>query len=431
MPKILSVIEEETATNYVTEIIDTPPGFLLRSGILIIAIAIALILFLVSFISYPDKIECTGLLDSEFPSIELLSATEGIIQNTYIDNNGELIKGDSILLIQNTADHDDVMLLDSILQHFHLDISMPESVELGSMQADYIALRQIKNERSLYVDNNLDLEKVRTITSEIEKLTLLNKSHEQRITLFEKEISIQNIDLERTQKLVLDGVATKKEEEKAESVMLQLQQKREGMQTEIIRNDIKINQLNLQRIQIRDERANELKRFQNEINKLVSRLKVGSKSWKNEYLMVSPADGTLIYNSNVFPNKHLLKNESIGYIVRHEKANKKVVKAQFNSQNMGKVEFGNRAIIKFEAYPHKEFGVIESEVDDISLIPLKDGKGESMYELIIPLQDTLITSYKKIIEFRPNASVEVVVILEEKSLLQRIFDQFLSLLKNG
>jgi len=431
MIEIISVKEEETTTNYVTEIIDSPPGFLLRSGILMVTIIMSLILFLISFISYPDKIECIGQMDSEYPSVELLSSTEGVIQKTYIKNNETLEIGDSILLIQNGANHNDVKLLDSILQHFHLDIQLPKSLNLGIMEADYLSLSILKKERDLFLSQNRDWKKMKSIKGEIDKLNLLNKSHEERFALFEEEINLQKVNLKRTGKLVADGVATQVDKEKAESSMLKLKQKREGMRTEIIQNEIKIDKLTLQRTQIEDEAAYELKRFQNEIDKLISRLKVGSKTWKNEYLIISPAEGTLVFNSNIFLNKHLLKNESIGFVVRHEKSNKKLIKAQFSVKSIGKLNIGDRAIIKFEAYPHKEFGIITSEIKDISLIPLKDEEGKKMYEITIPLQDPLITSYNKSIKFKPNASVRIVVILEERSLFQRIFEQFLSLLRNS
>ena len=80
MPQITThTIETEEFT--VSEIIGNIPGRFLYSGITMIAIVTATILVMSHFIHYPDKIISVGSLTSDTPPIEVVSRTNGFIED--------------------------------------------------------------------------------------------------------------------------------------------------------------------------------------------------------------------------------------------------------------------------------------------------------------------------------------------------------------
>jgi len=107
------------------------------------------------------------------------------------------------------------------------------------------------------------------------------------------------------------------------------------------------------------------------------------------------------------------------------------ISAIYPSLNIGKLSKGQKAIIKFDAFPYKEFGMVISEVTSISLLPEIDEDGMSNYEIVIPLSDTIITDYNKQIDIKPKMTATIEIITEDRSILQRIFDQFLSLIQQA
>ncbi|MEZ4908088.1 MAG: hypothetical protein R2771_10740 [Saprospiraceae bacterium] len=78
-------------------------------------------------------------------------------------------------------------------------------------------------------------------------------------------------------------------------------------------------------------------------------------------------------------------------------------------------------IIRSDAYPYKEFGVIESNVDNIALLPTPDNENNLYYELTFNLSDTLITNYNKTLKYKPNMSGEALIITKERTLLERFW----------
>jgi len=116
--------------------------------------------------------------------------------------------------------------------------------------------------------------------------------------------------------------------------------------------------------------------------------------------------------------------------VTKDTGNKKLARAMTPISGVGKIEKGSRVIIRFDAYPYKEYGTLDTKVEDISLLPIKDNEGKVYYDLTIKLPDTLITNYDKTIPYRPNMSGVALIITKDRTVFERIFDKFLNLVKN-
>lgn len=90
-------------------------------------------------------------------------------------------------------------------------------------------------------------------------------------------------------------------------------------------------------------------------------------------------------------------------------------------RNSGKIKPGQRVIIKLENYPYREWGTIDGEVKIISEVPTK-GENEG-YVVYVQIMD-LVTSYGKTLEFKQEMIGSAEIVLEEITLLERIFYQF-------
>ncbi len=127
--------------------------------------------------------------------------------------------------------------------------------------------------------------------------------------------------------------------------------------------------------------------------------------------------------------KSVKQGEVIGHIVPNIDTDK-YISAIYPIQNIGKIEKGQRTIIKFDAFPFKQYGTIESVVTTISKIPELDKNNMPMYEIKINLNETIVTNYNDTIPFKPEMTAIVEIITEDRSILERIFDQFLDLIYN-
>jgi hypothetical protein len=123
--------------------------------------------------------------------------------------------------------------------------------------------------------------------------------------------------------------------------------------------------------------------------------------------------------------------QSIGFIIPSVTNNKKHVRALVPTVGIGKMEIGNEAIIRINAFPFKEYGSIHSEVSSILEIPSQDESGQLLREVMIALPDPLLTDYNKVIEYTPQMDVTIQIITESNSILGRIFNEFKNLFKNA
>jgi hypothetical protein len=64
------------------------------------------------------------------------------------------------------------------------------------------------------------------------------------------------------------------------------------------------------------------------------------------------------------------------------------------------------------------------------MLPDHDKEGKIQYEVHLALKDKMISTYNYDFPYQPMASITADVITEDKSILERVFSQFLSLIKN-
>lgn len=82
----------------------------------------------------------------------------------------------------------------------------------------------------------------------------------------------------------------------------------------------------------------------------------------------------------------------------------------------GKIQPGQRVIIKLAAYPYLEFGYLEGITRDISLAPNKNN-----YLVEVTIDQNLITTNKKQLQFLGEMTGTADIITENRTFIERIF----------
>ena len=102
----------------ISDIIGHPSGWLLRSGITILALVTMIILGMSHLIQYPDKLVATGYITTEIPPVAIVSQSQSIIEQLYVTNGQDVSIGDDILLLRSTAERADVDYLADWIRTF-------------------------------------------------------------------------------------------------------------------------------------------------------------------------------------------------------------------------------------------------------------------------------------------------------------------------
>lgn len=421
----------------VDDLIGHSPSWLLRSGISMFALVFFTVFSMSYFIKYPDKIEGTGTLTSESPPIELVSRSNGYIDTLLVQEDQVVRKGDIIAHISNTTNPAEIASLEAWIETYeankktsnYLQMAIPKNLQLGVLQSEYASLCLRFDEMQQTQKNSLVFQQVQNIDEEIEKLRTLNHSKKREQEIFKQELALAHKDYERNKNLYEEQAISQIDAEQAQVALLQKERLYEGMKNTIIQNNIRIEQLELEQLRLQRERNDELDRYQFSIAEIIARIRASIENWHQTYSIEAPIDGVLSLNTSITKNRSLKMEQVLGYILP-EQTNKKFLSCSLPILNMGKVETGQQVIVKFYAYPHKEFGLVSSEVATISKVPENNSDREPYYEVKALLSEPIITDIGEHIPYHPNMLASVAIITEDKSLLERIFNQFIALIKD-
>ncbi len=435
----IRVIQQNSTQSHteIRDLIGNPPGWLLHSGISMVAIVTSILLVGSFCFKYPDKLVGHGILTSTTPPIEIISRTNGYIDLIIFEEGEEVNKGDIIIQINNTTDQAQLAQLQDWIEIYKnikdprdfLNLSFVHDLRLGTIQGEYANLQLKYNELVQTLKDGVVFQQINNLSREIEKIRSLNGSQEREISIFTQELELAQKDLERNENLNRDGAISDVDLERVKTSFLQKERQYQGMNNTIIQNNIRIEQLELEKLKLQEQRSGTIKNYQFSIAEIMARIQASIQNWNKTYMIAAPINGKITFTKDISMQKNIEQGQTIGHIIpsNHQEA---YISAILPSANIGKVEKGQKAIIKFDAYPYKEYGVVTAKVSEISKIPEIDKEGIPQYEVKISVQDTIVTDYQDTILYKPKMTVIVDVITEDKTIFGRMFDQFLSLVNN-
>lgn len=149
----------------------------------------------------------------------------------------------------------------------------------------------------------------------------------------------------------------------------------------------------------------------------VASLQVALSEWEKNYLLFSPISGTVAFMQPWEANQTVESGETMFVIIPSD-ATKPIGKALLPMEGIGKVKIGQRAIIRFPAFPEQEFGFIEGTI--VSISPVPDQGGYYVLELSIP--NNLKTNYAKELPLIKTIKGTASIVTKEKNLLERLLN---------
>lgn len=421
------------SSDEIDQILGHPPSWLLQWGITLILITTTIFGVIAWLIKYPDVIATNITVVTTNPVIPVVARETGKIDTLLVENNQQVKQGDILAILNSSTSYSDIVLLDTFLKNVENDnneiISLP-NLMLGTLQSNYAALVQ-KLSAYQYFSRQRDVaQKTASIESQIKFINSLNGNLvKQQNTLLE-EVNLSKKDFNRHTKLFSDKVVSSAELEKAETQYLQYKRQLEGIENQIISNNINIAQLQTQINEISQSRNNSQIEQELSIKVTVETLKSQIASWKESFLIQAPISGKISFAQIRSEQQFVNTNQPIFMVVPDDKRGTIVGRSELPIANSGKVKKGQSVNIQLDGFPFQEYGIIKAKVDGVSLVPVELGNSQNNYLVEILLPDSLVTTYDKRIPFRQKMKGTANIITEDRRVLERIFDKLKSILKN-
>jgi len=431
MEEEFDISKIEIRSEEVQEILGATPRWIIRAGISVVLSVVLAIMIGSWFFKYPDIITSRITLTTENPPATLKAMSSGKITHLFYKENTEVQKDSVIAIIENTANYDDVKILKSILDSNINSkfIIQKSSLKLGELQQSYSSFVRLLNDYKNFIELDYYNEKIESVKKQkIDYRIYYNRLWTQR-NIQEKELKLAEKQFNRDKTLYNKGVQAKADFEKAEKTYLQQKLSFESSRTALANTQMQINNLDQQILDLKLQKTQEESRQKIAIEEAFENLKSQINKWEQTYLVKTPITGKVTFTQIWSKNQNVQMGEVVATVIP-EKATNIIGKVVIPSQGVGKVKLGQTVNIKFDNFPHMEFGLIRGSIKNISLVPTLSEKG-TFYTAEIEIPDTLISNYGRTLEFSQEMTGSAEIITDDIRLLERFFNPIKSIWKKS
>jgi multidrug resistance efflux pump len=421
----------ELRSEEVQDILTKVPNWMIRRGTVLIFGIIIMLLFTSWFLKYPDVVTSQVTITTIVPPEKLIAKTTGRIEAILVKDRTIVKPNTPLAVIENAANYNDIFLLKTTIENFKINgkkksfpFELFKNTQLGDVessfalfQKDYIANDLNANLQPYQVENTANNSENSQI---VERLNLL----EQQKSINQNELILQKNEIDRTEILFKKGVVSVQDFENKKLSYLQAEKNYKSLLSSI--SQLKSSLIASSRT-IKSTKINSTKEGVNLERGVIQsfyQLKKAVKDWELNYTLRSSIAGEVSFLQIWTKNQTINAGDNAFSIIPTIQGGY-IAKVKAPVLNSGKIKVGQKVNIRLANFPDREFGVLKGKIQNISLVP--DKEGNLLIDVILP--NGLQTSYKKQIRFQQEMKGSAEIITEDLRLLERVLYQFRSLYK--
>jgi len=414
----------ELHSSEVEDMLGKVPGWITRNGSLLFLALLALLLFGSWVFRYPDIKRARIVVTSVNPPADLEARTSGKILGLFVRDNDMVEAGEVLAVIENPAVYDDVMelkknlaFLDTIqVEGIPEDLPELSNVQLGTIQTSYSIF--VKAYRDYIEFRRIDYHRRRIglLRTEVQKQKEYARSQSERARVQEEGYNLASRAYNRNATLFEQGVVSQSELENSRSEMLMELNKWQEILSLVAETNINMARTEDQIVDLELKQQEERARYINALEEAINNLKASFSSWEQNYLLVAPVSGSVTFNRFWSENQNVKTGEKVMTIIPAE-AGSIVGKIQLPTEGAGKVKISDQVNIRFDNYPHLEYGMVKGLVSNISRVPEDD-----LYTVEVDLPAGLRTYYNIEIPFSQNMQGQAEILTDKMRILERVLN---------
>jgi multidrug resistance efflux pump len=340
-------------------------------------------------------------------------------------------KNSALAIIENTANYNDVFLLKSIINKYDINdpnkkfpFAVLKNVQLGEIESAYAVFQ--KDYQADELNESLQPFQVENRAQNSENIQIrerLNILLQQKV-INESELQLQKNEVTRFETLFNKGIVSIQEMEAKKLTYLQAQKNYKGLLSSIsqLKSSLIDNSKSSQSSDINSTK--EKVNLDRNMTQSFYQLKKAIIDWELKYTLKSSVAGVVTFLQVWTENQTINSGDNVFTIIPNSK-NDFVGKLKAPALNSGKIKVGQKVNIRLANFPDREFGVLYGKIQNISLVPDKDGN----LLLDVSLSNGLQTSYKKRIIFQQEMKGSAEIVTENLRLVERILYQFRDVFK--
>lgn len=414
----------EIRSQEVQEILGQMPSWIIRRGIALIFVVIALVVVGSYFFKYPDIITSRLVMTTKNPPAELMAKVDGKIEYLRVKENQRVEKGSVLAILENPARIEDVDSLATKLrsiQLFFTDFKLPthavfsKNYRLGEIQSSYATFLKHYSDYSNFLEQDYYGQKIALKNDQVKKYNMYYERLYRQRNILEKKLDISRHQFCRDSILYKKGVFALADYQKAQKSLLEQSYMFHGARTNLANTKISISVLTQEIMDLQMKRENELQTMQNRLIEDHDNLMAQIDIWEQNYVLRTPISGSVTFNKYWSSNQNVKRGDRVLTVIPRD-STCIVARLEVGISGAGKVKVGQRVNIKLDNYPYMEYGMLQGYIKSISLIPQ-----EQKYSCDVALSNDLTTNYGQVLDFSQRMEGNAEIITEDIGLLQRVF----------
>lgn len=419
----------ELRSENVQDILTKPPHWIIQWGNTLIFIIFLIMLLMSYVIKYPEFIPAPIIVTTQSLPEKLEARINSKIDKILVKNNQQVKKDDILLVLQSTADYEDVIKLKRIIEstpHSQI-IKFPlletSNYKLGEIQEDYNNFVKVLQEEKMFINlkpyTPENIATIQNISETENRITILK--HQLKLETEKLELSKKNYS--RQKSLYEQGVISRMELENERIRYLQAEQDIKNISVTIsqLQESIVILNKTKNNTNISMEKDKNTLYYQTIL--LFEQLRKSVKQWEQNYLIISSTEGKVSFQQ-IYGENQFVKVGDVMISVFPKDNTLLIGRMLVPSINSGKINIGEKVLIKLDNYRYQEYGIVEGKVKTISLTP--DTNGNYFVDVYLP--HGLKTSYNKKIPFDKELKGNAEIVTEDLRLIERFFFQLRKLI---
>lgn len=422
------------------EILGKIPSWIIRWGITLIFLIFLTIIIGCCFIRYPERVNGTVTMTTTYSPIDVVAKSSGSFERILV-SNGDSVKSNVILgVMHSNADYNDILYVeqnimrgnDSLLSHIVFNEWIYKLYNLGDLQSEWTSYSAACLKYRDYLNRAVIQQKKGLLEQQIDKQFKYYSQIKSQVEILKKDLFYEEKAYRRDSSLFIHNAMSEIEYEESARKLLHTRNNVISSETQMTSTELSILQNRQQIIELSIQQDDEILGMEQNIISCKERLLASIKSWKLSNLLISTIEGTVSFVRKWDEGQFISVGETFLTIVPN-KTNKVIGVVNVPQENFGKIKKGQRVNIRLNGYPYMEYGLLIGAVEYLSSVPAEAANQQSspQYTAEVVFPDGMKSSYGKELRLIQKMNGDAVIITEERSLIMRLIEPIITLLKSG
>ena len=330
MPDTATTPDAQFRDSAIQDMLGRPPGWLLRSGLSVIAVVVAVIVGLAAVIRYPERVEAPFVLQTETVPLAVNAGTGNYVEALLVGDRASVLPGDTLIVFRSDGDWRTVNQLHTYLSAVS-NVGQLDPVPLLNYPSRIAPpVGQLNTTLRAYASYRLTNGVAAQITAlqrEIDQAEALSGSLNRQVTLYDKELDYKNSNVERARALERDSLISTQEAEVIEEQTISAHRQREVLVAGDAQNQLRINQLDQQILKLQLDHRERRAEFERQLRQQLQLLQAAIDEFSLQYFVLAREAGTIDWLPEVREGAMVQAGTPLGFIIPRDASDRKVAPA--------------------------------------------------------------------------------------------------------